>query len=133
MKALRILVIVIVVYVGIVAAFESMIGFLQPKGEGTLVITTFDPGGAAHDRVVSKLDVDSKLYVAANHWPRAWFRRALANPQVQATVNGQKGDYTAVRVEGLEHERVESTYPHGIVFRILTGFPPRYFVRLDPR
>jgi hypothetical protein len=133
MRALRIVAIVLVIYVAIVVAFESMLGYLQPAGGNTLVITTFDPNGTAHDRVVAKLDVDGKIYVAANHWPRAWFRRALANPHVQATIDGKRGDYTAVRVEGAEHERVESAYPHGIVFKILTGFPPRYFVRLDPR
>jgi hypothetical protein len=133
MKALKIVAIVLVIYVGIVAAFESMIGSMQPAGDGTLVITTLDADGTAHDRVVSKLEVDGKLYVAANHWPRAWFERALANPQVQATIDGVKGDYMAVRVAGAEHERVESANPHGITFKILTGFPPRYFVRLDPR
>jgi hypothetical protein len=133
MKALRIVAIVLAVYVAIVAAFESMIGFVQPSGGGTLVITTFDGNGVAHDRVVSKLEVDGKLYVAANHWPRAWFKRALANPHVQATLDGAKGDYTAVRALGAEHERVEAANPQGIAFKLLTGFPPRYFVRLDPR
>ena len=132
MKALKIVVIVLLVYAGIVTAFESMIGYMQPEGDGTLVITTFDPDGTAHDRVVSKLDVEGELYVAANHWPRAWFRRALANPRVQATIGGEKRDYTAARIEGAEHERVSAARPLGPVFRVLTGFPPRYFLRLDP-
>jgi hypothetical protein len=71
--------------------------------------------------------------VAANHWPRTWYRRALANPEVQATIDGKKGDYRAVPVTGAEQDRVEGEHGHGVVFRILTGFPPRYFVRLDPR
>jgi hypothetical protein len=132
-RPLKIALIVIVIYVGSVAAFESMIGYMQPEGDGTLVITTFDPDGTAHDRVVSKLDVDGKLYVAANHWPRAWFERALANPEVQATIDGTKNAYTAVRVEGAEHERVNTQKKLGPLFRVLTGFPPRYFLRLDPR
>lgn len=133
MKVLKVLAIVIAAYVAVVAAFESLIGAMQPAGGGTLVLTTFDESGAAHDRVLSKLDVDGKIYVAVNHWPRAWFHRVLENPQVQATVDGAKADYTAVRVEGAEHERVEDAHPHGIAFKILTGFPPRYFVRLDAR
>jgi len=133
MKALKILAIVALVYVGIVAAFESLIGTLQPQSGSVLVITTFDGGGAPHDRVVSRLDSDGKLYVAANHWPRAWYRRALANPDVQATIDGQKSDHRAVPVTGAEHERVEGEHPAPLAFRILTGFPPRYFVRLDPR
>jgi hypothetical protein len=130
---MKILVIVLVVYVGIVAAFESLIGFFQPAGGSTLVLTTFDEDGTAHDRVLSRLDSDGKVYVSANHWPRAWYRRALARPDVQATIDGVKGDYRVVPVSGAEHEGVEREHPHGFLFRFVTGFPPRYFVRLDPR
>jgi hypothetical protein len=133
MKALKIVAIVALIYVGIVAAFESLIGTLQPKSGSVLVITTVDGDGTSHDRVVSRLESDGRLYVAANHWPRAWYRRALANPEVQATIDGKKSDYRAVPVTGAEHDRVESEHRHGVVFRILTGFPPRYFLRLDPR
>jgi len=133
MKALKILAVATLVYVGIVVAFESMIGYLQPKTGSVLVITTFDPDGAAHDRVVSRLESDGHLYVAANHWPRAWYRRALANPEVQATLDGETGDYRAVPVTAAEHDRVDGENRLGVVFRILTGFPPRYFLRLDPR
>jgi hypothetical protein len=133
MKALKIAAIVVLVYVAIVVAFESLIGYLQPAGGTTLVITTSDPDGTPHDRVVSRLESDGRLYVAANHWPRAWYRRALANPEVQVTLDGEKRDYRAVPVTGAEHERVDGEHALGVVFRILTGFPPRYFVRLDPR
>ena len=133
MKPLKIAAIVVVVYVGIVAAFESMIGYTQPAGGSTLVLTTVDADGAAHDRVVSRLENAGQLYVAANHWPRAWYRRVLKNPAVQATQDGVKGSYQAVPVTGEEHDRVEAANRHGLAFRILTGFPPRYFVRLDPR
>ena len=133
MTALKIIVILIVVYVALVAAFESLLGFFQPAGASTLVITTFDPDGTPHDRVVSRLETDGHVYVAANHWPRAWYRRALQNPDVLATIEGKKGDYRAVPVTGAEHQRVEREHAHGLGFRILTGFPPRYFLRLDPR
>jgi hypothetical protein len=133
MKALKIVAAVVLVYVGIVVAFESSIGYLQPTAGSTLVVTTFDADGAPHDRVVSRLESDGKLYVAANHWPRAWYERALQNPEVRVTVDGQQGDYRAVPVTGAEHDRVEGDNGAGVGFRILTGFPPRYFVRLDPR
>jgi hypothetical protein len=133
MKAVKILVIALLVYAGIVIAFESLIGTLQPSSGETLVITTFDADGKAHDRVVSRLESDGKLYVAANHWPRAWYKRALANPDVQATFDGTKGDYRAVPVTGAEHDRVNSQHALPFFFRILTGFPPRLLVRLDPR
>ena len=133
MKALKIGAIVLLVYIGIVVLFESSIGILQPSNEATLVITTVDADGAAHDRVVSRLESDGHLYVAANHWPRAWYRRALANPDVQAMLGDEKRDYRAVPVTGAEHDRVDSANSLPFVFRIVTGFPPRYFLRLDPR
>ena len=130
---MKVTAIVVLLYVLVVASFESLIGFLQPAGGTTLVIRTFDPDGKQHDRVVSRLDTGGHLYVAANHWPRAWYRRALRNPDVQATIDGETRNYRAVPVTGAEHDRVESEHGHGLLFRILTGFPPRYFVRLDPR
>jgi len=133
MKVLKVVAIALVVYVGIVAAFESSIGYFQPRAGSTLVITTFDGDGTAHERVVSRLTYDGHLYVAANHWPRAWYRRALQNPHVQATLDGKTGDFTAVPMTGAEHDRVDGANRLPLFFRFLTGFPPRYFVRLDPR
>ena len=52
---------------------------------------------------------------------------------VHASLEDQKGDYRAVPVTGVEHDRVDSENSLGVVFRILTGFPPRYFLRLEPR
>jgi hypothetical protein len=132
MKALKIIATVVLVYLGIVVAFESLIGYFQPSSGATLVITTFDADGTPHDRVVSRLESDGRLYVAANHWPRAWYSRALENPAVKVTLDGEKGDYRAVPVTGVEQDRVDSENSLGVVFRILTGFPPRYFVRLEP-
>jgi F420H(2)-dependent quinone reductase len=133
MRAIKILAIVLGVYVLIVAGFESLLGWVQPTNDGTLVITTFEAGGNAHDRVVSKLETDGKLYVAANHWPRAWYHRALANPDVQAKIGEEKKDYRAVPVTGDEYTKVDGEHHLPFVFRVLTGFPPRLLVRLDPR
>jgi hypothetical protein len=133
MKALKIVAIVVLVYVGIVVVFESLIGYFQPSDGSTLVITTFDGDGTPHDRVLSRLESDGLLYVAANHWPRAWYNRALENPEVKITLDGEKADYRAVSVTGVEHDRVDRKNSLPVAFRILTGFPPRYFVRLNPR
>ncbi|TFG96979.1 MAG: hypothetical protein E4H11_02595 [Myxococcales bacterium] len=133
MKSVKIVAIVVLSYVGIVVAFETMIGYFQPSTGATLVITTFDADGTPHDRVVSRLESKGQLYVAANHWPRAWYQRALENPDVQVTLEGAKGDYRTVPVTAEEHARVDEENSLGLIFRILTGFPPRYFVRLDPR
>jgi hypothetical protein len=133
MKAVKWIVIALVAYVGIVVLFESLIGYFQPASEATLVITTTEVGGETDDRVVSRLESGGKLYVAANHWPRAWYARALENPDVEVTLDGPKGPYLAVPVTGAEHDRVNDEHALPLPFRILTGFPPRYLLRLDPR
>jgi hypothetical protein len=132
MKAAKIIAISLLVYVGMVAAFETLLGIFQPGGQSTLVITTTDEDGMTSDRVLARLESNGQLYVAANHWPRAWYKRALENPSVQVTVDGGNGAYLAVPITGAEHDRVNSDNSLGVVFRVLTGFPPRYFVRLDP-
>ncbi len=133
MKAAKRIAILFMAYGGIVIAFESLIGYFQPAGETTLVITTTAEDGTPNDRVLSHLESNGQLYVAANHWPRAWYNRALENPNVQVTLDGERGDYLAVPVTAEEHDLVNGENSLGMMFRILTGFPPRYFVRLDPR
>ena len=133
MKTLKILAIVLLVYVGIVAAFESLLGYYQPTSQGTIVVTTTGADGETHDRVVSRLDSNGELYVAVNHWPRAWYRRALADPNVEITSDGEVHAYLAVPVTGEEHDRVNREHPVGLVGRALMGFPPRRIVRFDPR
>jgi F420H(2)-dependent quinone reductase len=133
MRALRIVLIAFVAYVALVVAFESLLGWVQPAGSSTIVVTTFDPDGKAHDRVVARLDSDGKLYVAANHWPRSWYRRALANPGVQVVISGERRDYRAVPVSGEESDRVDAQHPRAWLFKFVTGFPPRLIMRLDPR
>ena len=133
MKAVKIAVIAALVYAGIVVAFESMIGFMQPTPGGTIVLTTFDANGTANERVVSRLDSVDQLYVSANHWPREWYERALANPDVQVTVDGNKVDYRAVPVDDSQAALLDAEHPHPAWFRFVTGYPPRKFVRLEPR
>ncbi len=133
MKAVKIIAIVFGAYVALVAAFESSLGYLQPTSEGTLVISVTDERGDAHSRVVSRLESGGHLYVAANHWPRAWYRQALEHPEVQVVQGGATADYRAVPVTGDEHDRVNGENRLPFVVRVLTGFPPRYFLRLDPR
>ena len=133
MKAAKIIAIALVIYVGIVIAFESLLGYFQPANQSTLVITTTDEDGASHDRVVARLRSNGQLYVAANHWPRAWFRQTSTNPAVEIEMDGIRSSYTAVPVAGEEHDRVDDDNSLGFVFRVLTGFTPRYFVRLEPR
>lgn len=132
MKIAKIVGIIVAVYVGIVVLFESGIGYLQPQGDDTLVLIMTDAEGNSSNRVLSRIEIDGQLYVAVNHWPRAWYWKVLEKPAVRVTFNGETADYTAVNVEtGDEAEMVNAARPRGAVFLFLTGFPPRRFVRLD--
>ena len=131
MKILKIISIgLVVVYIGLVVLFESWLGYSQPTNPNSLIITTFDDQ-EAKDRVLSAVNNDGKLYVSANHWPRSWYRQALSNPNVEVNYKGETNSYLAVPVEGKEHDKLKEEHAHPLTFRILTGFPPRYFLRLD--
>jgi hypothetical protein len=133
MKILKRVAIVILAYLAIVVVFESLIGYFQPVNPSTLVLTTSDGDGETRDRVLARLESGDQLYVAANHWPRAWYRRALENPTVVVDLGADgKRAHQAIPVVGAEHDRVDQDNSLGIGFRILTGFPPRYFLRLEP-
>jgi hypothetical protein len=106
----------------------------QPENIGgeTIVISTTDSDGKTHQRVLSPIDVDGQLFVAANHWPRAWYRRALANPNVRVTRGGKTTDYRAVPVSEQERERLLDEPGFPVLAYVFTGFAPRQFLRLDP-
>ena len=114
------------IYVGIVIAFESMLGWVQPEAQSTFVITILDQDGVEKDRVVSRLESDGHVYVAANHWPRAGYKNAQANPSVQITTDEEKLAYVAVPVSDEEHDRVNAEHSLGFM-RILMGFAPRFY------
>jgi hypothetical protein len=132
MRLIKIFLLLGLIYVGVVVTFESLLGYFQPADSQTMVITTFDADGNGSDRVVARLETDGELYVAANHWPRAWYREALANDRVNITFNGITASYKAVLLKGADHDRVNADHALPLGFRILTGFPPRYLMRLDP-
>ena len=119
-------------YIGLVALFESLLGYFQPAGGNVVAITTFDGEGNEFRRMVSLLQSEGQLYIAVNHWPRAWYRRLADNPVMRMEREGMDGEYTAVEVFDAEYDQVQADNPTGFTFRFLTGFPTRYFVRLDP-
>ncbi len=130
---IRIGVIAAAAYVLLVVAFESLIGYFQPFGGDSIVIVTTGDDGARSERVLSRRDIDGNLYVAANHWPRQWYRQAMEYPQVEVATDGEPAPYLAVPLSGAELARVAEAYDVGLLVRFLTGFPPRRFLRLDPR
>ena len=71
-------------YVGSVIWFEAQLGINQPQGSTSIVIATFHEDNERHARVVRLETIDDKYYVAANHWPRAWYHQALANLRLKS-------------------------------------------------
>ena len=138
MKVLKWVGVVVAVYAGFVVAFETLyLGWYQPKFESTgipmLVITTTDDSGVSRARRLARLETDGKLYVSAHHWPRAWYSRAIENPNVRVEIDGVAADYVAIPVEGEQFERVAAEHPIPLPIRFLMGFPPpREILRLDP-
>jgi hypothetical protein len=57
----------------------------------------------------------------------------VAHPEVEITRGGAKAAYLAVPATGDERARVVQDYGLPWILRLLTGFPPRSFLRLDPR
>jgi hypothetical protein len=123
------------VMIGVVAVgFEVLIGFFQPQMSDSLVLTTVDAHGAPRDRVLERLEGNGRIYVASNHWLRGWYHAALANPSVPMTFGGETGDYEAVpATDDEEFRRIDDANARPFLFKVLTGFPPRYLIRLDPR
>jgi hypothetical protein len=122
-------------YIGSIVWFEARLGINQPQGSTSLVIATFSGDEERHERVLRLEEVDGNNYIAANHWPRAWYNQALANPNVEIKLPGEEAfeNYLAVPLEGAEEEHIREVYSFGFEFRFRTGFPPRYFLRLDPQ
>lgn len=140
MSAVEKLAMILALYAGLVVAFECLVVTMGKRqaargvrpGEDWLVITTTD-AKASHDTVVAGVESGGHLYAAANHWPRRWYHRAVENPDVELTRAGERAACRAVPVVGDERIRIARDYTLPWVIRLLTGFPPRSFLRLDPR
>jgi hypothetical protein len=141
MKQLKIVAIVLVAYVGLVAAFETLVGVMGSRhanrgvatDENWVLISTTAADGSRDDAVVAGLDFEGHLYVAANHWMHGWYDHAVEHLDVEVVVAGRRAPYLAVQVTGDERARVAAASRFPWVMRLLTGFPPRSFLRLDPR
>jgi len=119
-------------YVYQVVAFETSLGRNQPENPSTIVIATFNNDNERHERVVRLTEIDGKAYIAAQHWPRAWYRQALARPDIEVKMEDVFEPYRAVPLQCEELKMVKSIYTMPFSFRYRTGFPPRRFLRLDP-
>ncbi|MDE0733450.1 MAG: hypothetical protein OSB72_10380, partial [Gammaproteobacteria bacterium] len=63
-KWLKIVIVLVLLYVGLVVTFESLLGYFQPTYASTLVIATTSDDGEERQRVLEALNIDGELYVA---------------------------------------------------------------------
>ena len=137
MKVVKWILIAAVAYLGLVILVETWLGVFQPtlarSGFPMLVITIMDESGESRDRRLARMESGGQIYISAHHWPRAWYRQALENPEVRAAINGVTSDYIAVPVKGEEHAQVVANWPIPLGMRFLMGFAPRSLLRLDPQ
>lgn len=122
----------LIAYIGSVIWFEARLGYNQPENNSTIVIATFDSDGTRNERVVRLTVLNGKNYIAANHWPRAWYSQAMSNPQMEVKMDAEFEPYVAVPLNGEELAFVKEGYQVSFNFRFRTGFPPRRFLRIDP-
>lgn len=140
-KALKVCAFVLLAYLLVVVGIETFVVYMGKshaergvsEDEDWLTLTTQDEAGKAKDSIMGGVRIDNHLYVAANHWPRAWLHRAIARPDVLVTLDGVQSEYRVGALEPTERERVAEVYKFPFLFRMLTGFPPRVFLRLDPK
>ncbi|HKC50180.1 MAG TPA: nitroreductase/quinone reductase family protein [Myxococcota bacterium] len=139
MKLVRIVAIVLGTYAVLGLSFDAAIGFFQPHPENTAVLRTFDKGGQPKDTVLSLLDDNGQLWVESGHWFRGWYKRVLANPDVELIRGGQAAPYRAVPVDTpADVEHVQTLMGNGKrarywIARTMLLWAPIKPVRLDPR
>jgi len=63
----------LLLYVASVGYFEAQLGYSQPQNSASLVIATLNDDNERHERVLRLKQIDGLDYIAANHWPRAWY------------------------------------------------------------
>ena len=90
------------------------------------------PDPDTHQRWLTFLRNHRDLIAGMDFAPRAWYRRALANPNVSVTRGGKTTDYRAVPVSEQERERLLDEPGFPLLAYVFTGFAPRQFLRLDP-
>ena len=131
MAIFEILVVVFVVYVTLLLLLEFVAWKLQPDMEDCVVLH-FLKADKPDSRKLYGFDHKNKLYVSSNHWFRQWYNAVLENPTINVERDGGRESYTAISVEGDELAEISRAYKLGFIIRLMSGFAPRRFLRLDP-
>ena len=132
MTILETILIVIAGYFVLLLLLEAVVWKTQPSMEGGVTLLVYR-GGSVFTRKLYGFEYRDKLYVSSNHWFRQWYHAILKNPHVDVEHAGEVKPYTAVPIDGDERAEIAREYKMGFVLRLMCGFAPRRFLRLDPR
>lgn len=132
MLVLQIALAAIVGYVALLLLLEAVIWKTQPNMESGVTLF-LNRGNAVVARKLYGFEYGDKLYVSSNHWFRRWYYAILETPQIDVEHAGEIKPYIAVPIEGSERLEIAREYKMGFILRLLCGFAPRRFLRLDPR
>ena len=133
MKYLNIMLCILAGYAVLVLFAETLVWRIQPTMDGGVTITVTPDGYTPIQRHLYGFERDGTLFVSSNHWFRKWYIAALKNPDVEITRDGVTRPFTAEAVHGEEHERLSREYSMGFVLRLICGFAPSKFLRLEPQ
>ena len=133
MKYLNIMLCILAGYTVLVLLAETLVSRIQPTMDGGVTITVTPDGDTPIQRHLFGFERDGTLFVSSNHWFRKWYNAALKNPDVEITRDGVTRPFTAEAVHGEEHERLSREYSMGFVLRLICGFAPNKFLRLEPQ
>lgn len=129
---LEILLIAIAGYVTLLLLLELVLWKAQPNMENVVTLFVVD-GDVSFARKLYGFKHHGKLYVSSNHWFRQWYHAIVRSPDLEVEHAGEVKAYKAVAITGHEREEVAREYKMGFVFKLMCGFAPRRFLRLDPR
>lgn len=121
----------VIVYIALLLLLELAIWKLQPSMDSgvTLLIGSED---TVTSRKVYGFEHEGGLYVSSNHWFRSWYHAVLKNPIIDVECSGKIKPYKAILLEGDDRERIANAYQMSLIFRLLCGFAPRRFLKLEP-
>ena len=132
MAILQIILIVIAGYVALLLLLEAVVWKVQPNMDSGVTLFV-SRGDDVLTRKLYGFKHHNKLYVSSNHWFRQWYQAVLENPNIDVEHEGEAKPYTAVPISGDERAEIARAYKMGFVLRLMCGFAPRRFLRLDPR
>ena len=133
MNTINIVLWVIAGYAALVLLAELLVWRIQPDMDGGVTITVTPDGGDPIKRTLFGFEHEGTLFVSSNHWFRKWYHAALQYPEIEVTRAGVTRPFIAAAVQGEEHKRVSRAYNMGFFLRLICGFAPSRFLKLQPQ